>query len=430
MQQAGLTHAIAADSRPRALAALVRSFRDIDLAEDFFQEACLRAASCWPRDGVPRDPLAWLIRVARNVGLDQTRKQRHLAPISAEDALDGWVPAGDYEAETIEQIDAAEHRDDVLRLMFMCCHPALKTHDQLALALKVVVGFSVGEIARAFLVSKDTMERRLSRAKRRAATVATNLSTPSLAERAERLTAVQKMVYLLFNEGYSAGSGDEQIRHALCDEAIRLARLLLELFPAQAELMGLLALCLLQHSRHKARIDPDGNLVSLEDQDRSLWDRAAIAEGRLLVEKALRKAQPAPLQVQAAIAAVHCAAMQAEDTDWAEIERLYGVLETMAPGPVVRLNRAVASTKVYGPRKALAMLDALAGDLRCYRPFHSVRAALLEEDGDLAAAIEALEAALGCERTHQEETYLRAKIAKLRLMGPRDRLIEGHRQDS
>jgi RNA polymerase sigma-70 factor (ECF subfamily) len=410
----GLTAAIFADSRPRALAALMRSFRDLDMAEDIYQEACLRAAERWRQEEVPRDPTAWLIKVARNAGLDRVRRSRRLTSLDADTALEAQAPDGDHEAEVAEAIDRTEYKDDVLRLMFLCCHPELKPHEQLALALKVVVGFSVEEIARAFVVSPDTMQRRLSRAKARAAGVAARLGTPGLAERAERLAAVQTMIYLLFNEGYTASGGDEHIRQALCDEAIRLARLLLELFPGQAELMGLLSLCLLQHSRTPARIDARGELVSLEDQDRTLWDRTKIAEGRMLVEKALMKGRPGPLQVQAAIAAVHCAAERAGDTDWAEIERLYGALEVLAPGPVVRLNRAVAIGKLRGPEPALAILQPLTEDLKLYRPYHSVRAALLEENGDVKAAIAALEAALACEPTRQESAYLAGKIATLK----------------
>jgi RNA polymerase sigma-70 factor (ECF subfamily) len=410
----GLTNAIFADSRPRALAALTRSFRDLDMAEDLYQEACLRAAERWCHDGVPRDPAAWLIKVARNAGLDRIRKSRRVAPLDAATVLEAQAPEGDGQAEIAEAIDRREYKDDVLRLMFLCCHPDLKVHEQLTLALKVVAGFSVDEIARAFLVAPDTMQRRLTRAKARAAGVAARLDTPGLVERAERLSAVQTMIYLLFNEGYGSTGGDEHIRHALCDEAIRLARLLLDLFPAQAELMGLLALCLLQHSRSRARIDAQGRLVSLEEQDRSLWDRAKIAEGRMLVEKALLHGRPGPLQVQAAIAAVHCAAARAGDTDWEEIERLYGALELLAPGPVVRLNRAVAVGKVHGPEPALAMLKPLAEELQRYLPYHSVRAALLEESGDTEAAIKALEAALICEPTRQEAAYLAEKIAALK----------------
>jgi len=410
----GLTGAIFADSRPRALAALMRSFGDLDRAEDLYQEACLRAAERWARDGVPRDPTAWLITVSRNAGLDMVRKQRRLSPVKAETALELEAQEHDSEADVAEAIDRAEHRDDVLRLMFMCCHPELKVHEQLALALKVVVGFSVEEIARAFVVTPDTMQRRLSRAKVRAASLAARLETPGLAERAERLAAVRTMIYLLFNEGYAASGGDDHIRHTLCGEAIRLARLLLELFPAQAELMGLLALCLLQHSRAPARINGEGRLVSLQDQDRTLWDHEKIAEGRMLVEKALLHGRPGPLQVQAAIAAVHCSARTADETDWAEIERLYGALEIFAPDPVVRLNRAVAVGKLRGPAEALALLEPLVEELGRYRPYHSVRAALLEESGDIAAAIEALEAALSCEPTRQEADYLTGRIAFLK----------------
>ncbi len=413
MDKAGLTDAIVMESRPRALAALTRSFRDLDVAEDLFQEACLRAAERWRRDGVPRDPTAWLIKVARNAGLDRVRKNRRMSPLDVTAVLDKRIPDGDIQGEIAEAIDRRELKDDVLRLMFMCCQPELKVHEQLALALKVVAGLSVEEIARAFVVTPDTLQRRLSRAKARAAEIAAGLDTPGLADRAERLSAVQTMIYLLFNEGYAAASGGDHIRHALCNEAIRLARLLLDLFPGQVELMGLLALCLLQHSRARARIDSEGRLVALEDQDRSLWDRDEIAEGRLLIEKALLHGRAGPLQVQAAIAAVHCAAERSEDTDWAEIERLYVALEIMAPGPVVRLNRAVAIAKLKGPEAALTMLEPLAGELARHRSYHSVRAALLEESGDIEGAIGALKQTLECGPTSQEAEYLSKKIAGL-----------------
>jgi len=412
--EGSLTSLLLADSRPRALAALMRSFRDIDMAEDLYQEACLRAAERWGQDGVPRDPTAWLIKVARNAGLDSVRRSRRMSPLDVGAVLEARLPDREAQTEMAEAIDRREYKDDVLRLMFLCCHPELKVHEQLALALKVIVGFSVEEIARAFVVTPDTMQRRLSRAKLRAAGLAATLDTPGLAERAARLDAVRTMIYLLFNEGYAAAHGNEHIRHALCDEAIRLARLLLDLFPGQVELMGLLALCLLQHSRARARIDAAGRLVSLEDQDRALWDEAKIAEGRVLVEKALLHGRPGPLQVQAAIAAVHCAATCAEDTDWAEIERLYGALEVMAPSPVVTLNRAVAVAKLRGPEAALVLLVSLDPGLQRYRPYHSVRAALLEEKGDLEAAIGALEAALDCEPTRQEAEYLAERIAALK----------------
>ncbi|WP_404402527.1 RNA polymerase sigma factor [Pelagibacterium halotolerans] len=416
MHPRGITAAIFTDCRPQALAALMRSFRDLDLAEDLYQDACLKAAERWEHDGQPADPLAWLIRVARNAGIDRHRRTRRIAPVSAEDALDAQKPDGHHEAEMAEAIDRAQYRDDVLQLMFMCCHADLRPHEQLALALKVVAGFSLEEIARAFVVTPDTMQRRISRAKRKAAAVAARLEPPSRTERAARLDAVQTMIYLMFNEGYAASGGEDHIRRTLCDEAIRLARLLLRLFPAQGELMGLLALCLLQHARTPARIGPDGRLVMLEDQDRSLWNAIMIAEGRALVEKALRKGKPGPLQVQAAIAAVHCKAARAEDTDWREIDALYAALTLIAPSAIVALNHAVARAKVDGPAAGLAMLDPVAEDLAKYRPYHAVRAGLLEQAGDFSGAIAACGAALALSPTRPEKAYLEDKIATLRAL--------------
>lgn len=413
MTDGGLTRAVFASSRPRAIAALVRTFRDVDLAEDMYQEACVRAAEKWPADGMPRDPLAWLIRVGRNAGLDQLRRRKHMAPVGAEQVLETMTFDDDREAELAASIDDAEFRDDVLRLMFMCCHPELSSADQLALALKVVVGFSVAEIARAFVVSSTAMEQRITRAKRRAAGVATRLDPPSRIERGERLSAVTTMVYLLFNEGYSARSGRDHIRLALCDEAIRLARLLLDLFPGQGEVAGLLALCLLQHSRHRTRLDDTGQLVALDQQDRSRWDRKMIAEGLILVEKALRKGRPGTLQIQAAIAAVHCSAETALATDWAEIDRLYQALEAIKPSPVVTLNRAVAVSKVRGAGAALAMIEPLEPALRTYQPFHSTRAAFLEDCGDHATAACAYAQAMELAPTEAEKAYLSSRLARI-----------------
>lgn len=240
----GLTDAIVADRRPRVLAALLRTFRDLDRAEDLFQEACLKVAERWEADGTPRDPTAWLIRLARNAGLDRIRKDRRSSSEDVEAVSDPSEIVGDQQTDAAEALDRAKYQDDVLRLLFLCCHPDLKTPEQLILALRVTVGLSVTEITRAFVVTPDTMQRRISRAKERADALATRLETPGLAERTERITAVQAVIYLLFNERYSANQCDEQVRHALCDEAIRLARLLLSLFPGQAETMGLLALCL------------------------------------------------------------------------------------------------------------------------------------------------------------------------------------------
>ena len=307
------------------MAALTRYFKNVDLAEDAYQDACMRALNSWRQKGVPKDPTAWLILVGRNAGIDALRRRETERTVA--DGLGVETDLGDIEADYAEAIDTSDYRDDVLRLLFMCCHDELPVRDQLALALKIVVGFSVDEIARAFLVKPKSMEQRITRAKKKAASVATSLETPSPQERANRLNAVLVMLYLLFNEGYASHGGPDHIRKSLCQEAIRLTRLLLQLFPAQPEVMGLLALCLLHDARRSARQDVTETLVPLDDQDRSLWDRSQIAEGQVLVEKALRRGRPGAFQIQAAIAAVHCAAPNAEATDWAEIERLYLALE-------------------------------------------------------------------------------------------------------
>lgn len=406
--------ALLAQARPRALAALVRAFRDLDLAEDLFQDACVKALDTWPARGVPDNPAAWLIRTAHNAGIDYKRRGTRVDARPAEAVLDRAPPDNDKEAELATRIDESAYRDDVLRLMFMCCHKELAVPDQLALALKVVAGLSVAEIAKAFVVAPRAMEQRITRAKKRAAGVATALDVPSREERAERVRSVSTMIYLLFNEGYSARSGDAPIRLSLCDEAIRLARLLLDLFPGQAEVMGLLALLVLQHSRHRARLGPDGELVRLDEQDRGLWDRDLIAEGQVLVEKALMQGQPGPLQVQAAIAAVHCAAGTPQATDWAEIASLYGALEQMQPSPVVTLNRAVAMAKVEGPEVALRLIAPLSDALTGYLPYQAARAGLLAEAGQYHAALAAVDLALGCDPNDAEQIYLKGRREELR----------------
>ncbi len=401
-----------ANARPRALAALTRHFRDLDLAEDAFQDAAARALVNWREKGLPRDPTAWLISTGRNAALDRIRKDRRHRDYVAQAAADD-LPAGDAEMDLANQIDMNELRDDVLRLLFMCCQPDLAVSDQLALALKVVGGFSAPQIAKALLIAPKAMEQRITRAKKKAAAIAADLDPPSLQQRADRLNAVALMVYLMFNEGYSAGGGPVHIRTELCDEAIRLARLLLSLFPSQPELMGLLALCLIQHSRRKARIGADGHLVPLDRQDRTLWDRQQIAEGRVLVEKALRRGRPGTYQIQAAIAAVHGKAETADETDWAEIEKLYQALEAVQPSPVVTLNRAVALSNVAGPQAALALLDNLAGELGNYLYFHTTRAALLADTEQAVAARAAYGQALELGPTDAEAAHIRAKIADL-----------------
>ncbi|MEM9107378.1 MAG: RNA polymerase sigma factor [Pseudomonadota bacterium] len=395
-------------ARPRVLAALTRRFASLDLAEEAYQEACVRALERWPSSGVPRDPSAWLLLVGRNAMIDRLRRDKRMD--FRGDLPDAEQEPADVEAVLAEQIDSAELRDDVLRLMFMCCHPDLNLQDQLALALKVIGGFSNDKIARAFVVRPRAMEQRLTRARKKAAALVTHLETPTLQERSARLDAVSLMVYLLYNEGYSATGGDVQIRSELCEEAIRLVRLLLSLFPQQAEVMGLLALCLFQHSRRVARIGDHNSLVPLDKQDRALWNQEEIAEGRVLLEKALRHGRAGPYQIQAAIAAVHCAAENSQNTDWAEIEKLYGVLEQVQPSPVVSLNRAVALSKVKDAKAGLDHLAPLTPSLENYLYFHTSRASLLQVDGQWDAALASYEQALRLGPTGQEAEHIEEQM--------------------
>ncbi|HEX6101969.1 MAG TPA: sigma-70 family RNA polymerase sigma factor, partial [Alphaproteobacteria bacterium] len=288
-------------ARPQAVAALMRHFRDLDLAEEAFQEACLRALRTWPEKGPPRDVAAWLIFVGRNAAIDEVRRRGKTQALPPDDAISDLE---DAEAGIAEKLDEGDYRDDVLRLLFICGHPELPSTQQIALALRIVCGLSVKQIARAFLVGESAMEQRITRAKARIAKAEIPFETPGPVERSERLAAVMAMVYLLFNEGYSATGGEAPLRAPLCEEAIRLARLLLRLYKTEPEIMGLTALMLLQHSRARARLDAEGAIVLLDDQDRSLWDRKLIVEGLALVEKALRHRRPGPYQVQAAIAAL------------------------------------------------------------------------------------------------------------------------------
>lgn len=397
-------------ARPKVVAALTRQFRSLETAEEAFQEACVRALVKWSEAGVPRDPTAWLLVAGRNATLDRLRKDRRL--VFDDSLADQSVSGDDAEHDIAEQIDMAELRDDVLRLLFMCCHPELSLQDQLALALKVIAGFSVEKIARALVVRPKSMEQRITRAKRKASAMAVRLETPSLQERTARLDAVCTMIYLLFNEGYSASGGDVHIREELCEEAIRLLRLLLALFPAQSEVMGLLALCLIQHSRRDARLGNGGDLVPLEAQDRRLWHRSEISEGRVLLEKALRHGRPGPYQIQAAIAATHCSAKRAGETDWREIARLYEALEHVQPTPVVSLNRAVAVSKLHGADAGLEHLDRLADVLGSYLYFHTTRASFLMESGRGDLAITAYRQALLLGPTGQEIEHIRQQIAR------------------
>jgi RNA polymerase sigma-70 factor (ECF subfamily) len=397
-------------ARPQAIGALLRYFRDLETAEEAYQDACLRALKAWPQNGPPRDPAAWLIMVGRNAALDSKRKLSRQEELPPEDMLSDL---DDVETPMAERLDSANYRDDILRLLFICCHPGLPATQQIALALRVVSGLSVKQIARAFLVSEAAMEQRITRAKRQVGAGDTPFETPTPEERDARLIAVMAMIYLVFNEGYSTAAKDAAARIPLCDEAIRLARLLQRLFPSEPEVMGLTALLMLQHSRAAARFDAEGAVILLEDQDRSLWNRELINEGLALIDKAMRHNQPGPYQVQSAIAALHARARRAADTDWAQIEALYRALEQMQPSPVVTLNRAVAVSKVSGPQAALDLIAPLEAPLGGYFHFHGTRGALLLQLGRTAEARTAFDRAIALANTVAEAAHIRQHLDRL-----------------
>ena len=402
-----------AAARPKAVGALLRYFRDLDIAEEAFQEASLRALQHWPRNGPPRDPAAWLILVGRNAALDGARRRGRMDPLPPDEMISDL---GDVETPLAERLDDSHYRDDVLRLLFICCHPDLPATQQIALALRIVSGLTVTQIARAFLVSEAAMEQRITRAKARIAKADVPFEAPGAAERADRLAVVAAMIYLVFNEGYSASVGSAAA--PLCDEAIRLARLLLRLFQTDPEVMGLTALMLLQHARAAARFDANGEIVLLDDQDGSLWDRKLIAEGLALIDKAVRHRSPGPYQIQAAIAATHARATRAEETDWVQIDALYAALERLQPSPVVTLNRAVAVAKVHGAAAALAMIEPLAERLSGYFHFFGARGAFLLQLGRENEAREAFGRAIALAATPAQAAHIRQHL---------DRIVQGVR---
>jgi len=395
-------------ARPQAVSALLRYFRDMDTAEEAYQEACLRALRNWPQNGPPRDPVAWLILVGRNAALDRTRRQSRDVALPPDDVISDL---NDAEAPLVDRLDESHYRDDVLRLLFICCHPELPATQQIALALRIVSGLSVPQIARAFLVSDAAMEQRITRAKARIAKADVPFETPGAAERTERLAAVATMIYLLFNEGYTAGN--EPARAALCDEAIRLARLLLRLFSVEPEIMGLTALMLLQQSRLPARFDRAGDAILLEDQDRSLWNGKLINEGLALLDKAMRHNRPGPYQVQAAIAATHTRAASFAETDWAAIDALYAALERMQPSPVVTLNRAVAVAKLHGPTAGLEMIAPLEKALSSYFHYFGARGAFLLQLGRTAEARTDFDRAISLAATPAQAAHIRQHLDRL-----------------
>jgi RNA polymerase sigma-70 factor (ECF subfamily) len=396
--------------RPRIVATLIRVLRDFDLAEEVAQDAFVAAVEQWTLDGIPDAPTAWLLRIARNKAIDRIRRDRSFASKQAELTI-----LADLGEDATPGTESAALEDDRLRLFFTCCHPALPLEAQVALTLRTVAGLSTEEVAAAFLVPASTMAQRLVRAKSKIRDARIPYRIPDDEVLGDRVDAVLAVIYLTFTEGYAATSGDVMVRRDLCSEAIRLARLLSILLPERADVKGLLALLLLQDSRRDARTDAEGDIVLLDDQDRQLWDRGQIEEGRALVREALRE-RPSAFAIQAAIAALHAEATTAASTDWSQVAGLYDVLLRVAPSAIVELNRAVAVAMAEGPANGLALLDAIeqGGDLGEHHLLPAARADLLAKLGRKEEACAAYERALRTVTSAPERRLLERKLRALR----------------
>jgi len=405
------------EEQGRAVAGLIRVLGDFDLAEEAVQDAFVVALERWPSSGVPANPGGWIVTTARNKAIDRLRRSRRL--VEKEGLLRGLaqLDEGANSGVSVGDVAAGESgiADDRLRLIFTCCHPALAPEARVALTLRTLGGLTTPEIARAFMVPESTLAQRLVRAQKKIRDAGIPYRVPPAELLPERLASVLAVLYLVFNEGYAATSDESLIRRELCEEAIRLTRLMVELMPDEPEVAGLLALMLLHDARRDARVDAAGELVLLEDQDRGRWERARITDGERVLEAALRRGRSGPYQVQAAIAAVHCSAAVAAATDWPQICALYEVLVAMVPSAVVELNRAVAIAMRDGPAAGLAIMDGLAanGELARYHLFHAARADLLRRQSRHPDAAEAYRRALSLVGNPTERRFLERRLVEV-----------------